>query len=133
MKEKWITVASGVGQGLKSLTEWLGKAFLDLAPPVMKWGAMVVIAGFASITVMTSAFFLSVDDDKEIVLGVMDRMQTMQQDARRHEIERVRAARTQVDTVLGEDAPNVELEYCYTTDWERIDMEWDGIPLTSWD
>lgn len=118
--------AALIGGFIKTLAavfRWIGMAFLHLVPPALKWSGIVIVAALLSVTVISSAFFLSIEDDKDIILGVIDRVQMMQEDAQAHELERIRAARSQIDARLVELDRQDQIDHCVTTEWEFIDLK----------
>ena len=60
------------------------------------------------------------------MLGVMDRLQNMQNEEREYELARISAIRGQIDEqTAGLIDHEVELSYCETTDWDRIYLSGD--------
>ena len=118
-----VNAARGVGTVAGNTVRWTGKAFLELAPPAVKWGSLIVIAGFFSFTVLGSVFFVSVAQNGDTVLGVLDRMQAIDQQQAEAELERIQARRSKIDAEVIGLRGEGELAYCMTTDFERLSLE----------
>ena len=115
--------ARSVGTVAGDTVRWTGKAFLELAPPAVKWGSLIVIAGFLSFTVLGSVFFVSVAQNGDTVLGVLDRVKAIEQQQQDAELERIQARRSKIDAEVIGLRGEGELAYCMTTDWERLSLE----------
>lgn len=116
-----------VGQGVLNAggaaMRWAGNAVVQIAPPAFKWTAVVVVSGFASITVMASVFFLSIENDSEIILGVLDRVERIETQAQEHRLEVIRAERSALDAELLNLSEDGEIKYCVNDEYDRIYLD----------
>lgn len=132
-----VAFATGAIDFCTELGKWFGRAFLQLAPPAIKWTAVMVVAGFTSITIMASVFFVSVNSNPDTLLGVLDRVQSIQQQEQEAQLEYIQARRSKIDAeVLGLNRRG-GLDYCMTKDDERLQpdgiwMDWN-YEFSEWD
>ena len=112
------------------MSEWNWKqASFDFAAKTLRYVAAVACVGLLSVAVVLSVLLVKAGDaaEPDMVLGVMDRIEAAQDKQREHEIASIRAMQRDVDAQL-EDVVDyeVDLRYCMTQDWERIEFDFDG-------
>ena len=72
---------------------------------------------------MASVFFVSVGSNPDVLLGVLDRVQAIEQQQQEAELERIQARRSKIDAEVIGLRGEGELAYCMTTGFERLSLE----------
>ena len=108
------------------MSEWNWKqASLDFALRTLGYVAVVACVGLLSVAIVFSVFLAKVGDaaEPEVVLGVMDRAQAMHEKSHERELELILAERSRLDAELLNLSGSGALEYCMTSDYERIYLD----------
>ena len=112
------------------MSEWNWKqASFDFAAKTLRYVAAVACVGLLSFAVVLSVLLVKAGDaaEPDLVLGGIDRIEAAHDKQREHEIASIHAMRRDVEAQL-EDVVDyeVDLRYCLTQDWERIEFDFDG-------
>ena len=111
------------------MSEWNWKqASFDFAAKTLRYVAAVACVGLLSFAIVLSVLIVKAGDaaEPDMVLGLIDRMEAAQDKQRAHELSTIHAMQRDVDAQLaGEIDYEVDLRYCMTQDWERIQFDKD--------
>ncbi len=110
-------------KGIGGVCKYVGDAVVELGPPAFKWTAVAVVGGFASVTVMVSAFFMGPGSDGDLVLGVLDRVERIESQQQAHRLAYIQAQRSELDAELLSLSENGDIEYCVTSEYDRIYLD----------
>ena len=110
---RWPAVLSGVMGAVGGVVRWLGETFQQLAPVVIRWSALTLIAGFATVAVIV----VSIENKEELVFGLIDRSEAERHAEREHLLDMVAVAKGYAEAEYG---PGATLRQCQTVDYKYI-------------
>ena len=101
------------------------QSLVDGAMRTLKYLTVAACVFFVSAAAVAAVAITTFGEvaEPDTVLGVLDRVRVIEAAQHEHELQLLQTAKSQATVAMAEFGYEVELDYCRTTDWTRIDME----------